>query len=175
MASSPLVNTCVDILKCNYSKRTYGAIKYQKNTDLNLNSYLKQLDPMPFVNSSDLYSIHSHRYLPLFFIGGKSNIDVYSFSTAKNFNKINCRELSEIVKINTNFKNDLIGAIDSDGSLLSLHFDPSYNCPQSLFVKKNHIVDFCYLNSNLIASGSKDGSINVYDPLLHPQRNTIFK
>lgn len=119
--------------------------------------------------------IHSHRYLPLFFIGGRSNIDVYTFSNTKNFNKIPCRELGDIVKISTSYSNDLIGGIDSDGSLLSLHFNSSYNGSQSIHLKKSNIIDFCYLNSNLVAAGSKDGSINVYDPLLHPNRNVIFK
>lgn len=173
--TSPLVSSCIDILKCSYSKKITGPIKYQKPIDLHLNSYMKQLDPIPYVNTNELNCIHPHRYLPLFFIGGKSVIDIYAFSTVKNFNRIHCRDLGDIIKINTNYKNDLIGAIDTDGSFTSFHFNPSYTFQQSLQFRKTNIIDFCYLNSNLVATGSKDGSINVYDPLLPSTKNIIFK
>jgi hypothetical protein len=122
-----------------------------------------------------LNSIASHRYLPLFFIGGRSNIDIYSFSNVKNFNKIVCKDLSDITKISTNYTNELIGAIDSDGTFSSMYFNSSYSGAQSLLVKKSNVIDFCYLNSNIVATGCKDGAMNVYDPLLHPNRNIVFK
>ena len=69
----------------------------------------------------------------------------------------------------------MIGAIDSDGSFSSMHFNSSYSGAQSILVKKSNVIDFTYLNSNIVATGCKDGSMNVYDPLLHPSRNVIFK
>jgi hypothetical protein len=109
-------------------------------------------------------------------IGAKTAIDIYNFSGIKNFNRINCPGISEIVKLKTDIANDFIGCADSDGNFCSYRFDNSYSGVPNLQLKKANVADFVYLNSNLLATVSnKDNLLQVYDPLLNPQRNVIFK
>ncbi len=65
-------------------------------------------------------------------------------------------------------------ALDSTGSLSTYYFDPKYanNCVFNL--KKSNIVDFCHLSSGVIGTVTNN-SIQVYDTLLHPKRQNIFK
>ena len=171
----PLISTCNDLLRCSFNKKYNHIIRFEKSIDLNLTNYLKQLDPLPFVNPNELNCVSSHRYLPLFFVGSRSSIDVFSFSNMRNFNRINCRDLGDLVKVGTNYNNEMIGACDSDGNFSSFHFDSSYEGRTSIMLKRQGIVDFSYMWSNIVATAGKDGSLNVIDPLLHPSSSSVFR
>jgi hypothetical protein len=90
----------------------------------------------------------------------------------KNFNRINCAGMSDIVKIHPS--SHRISVSDSTGSLLTYNFDKNYqnNCVFGL--KKAGIIDFCHLRPSVIATISAQG-INIYDTLLHPKRQLKFK
>ena len=64
--------------------------------------------------------------------------------------------------------------MDSNGNLNLYHFDPAFqnNCVYSL--KKNSIIDFCYLNPSVLAVISST-QIQVFDTLINPKRQLKFK
>ena len=80
--------------------------------------------------------------------------------------------MSEIVKM-ASFEQRLL-ALDSNGSLGCYSFDSkiSGNCVFSL--KKANIIDFCMI-SPTIYGVITNNMIQVYDTLLHPKRQNIFK
>ena len=134
--------------------------------------YMRPFDPIPYIDHNELNSIECHYFLPVLMVGGKGLIEVVNFTTLKNFNRIPCSNLGEITKI-WSFEHR-VTVIDSSGSLGSYNFDPKYtnNCVFSL--RKAGIVDFCPLNSSTFCTITNN-SIQVFDTLLHPNRQSIFK
>lgn len=137
---------------------------------------MKQLEPKPYTDFNELNSVASHRFLPIFMIGAKAAVDIYSFSSMKNFNRISCPGLLDICRLRTDLANDYIGCSDSEGNFCSYRFDNNYSGVPNVQLKKSNISEFVYLQSNLLATVSnKDSLLQVYDPLLNPQRNVVFK
>lgn len=109
-------------------------------------------------------------------IGAKSGIDIYNYSTFKNFNKITCPALGDIIKLKVDINNNYIGGSDSQGNFAAYKFNNTYQSHCIFSLKKSNISDFSFMNSNIIATCSqKDSLIQVFDPLIHPNRNVIFK
>lgn len=93
-------------------------------------------------------------------------------STLKNFDRIKCPLLGEIVKLHS--CGQRIGVADSSGNLGVHILDHKFtnNCVFSL--KKANVVDFSFLRASLLAVLSSN-AVQVYDTLLHPKRQLKFK
>ena len=124
------------------------------------------------MDHNELNSIECHPYLPFFLIGGKGLVEVAHFSTLKNFDRVKCTGMNEIVKLHSSGQR--MGVIDSAGTFGLFTFDPSFhnNCVYSL--AKSSIIDFCYLSPSVISTISPSG-VNVVDTLIHPKRQLKFK
>jgi hypothetical protein len=57
---------------------------------------------------------------------------------------------------------------------MTYHFDSKYTNNSVFSLKKLNIVDFCHLSSGVIGTVTNN-SIQIYDTLLHPKRQNIFK
>jgi hypothetical protein len=121
---------------------------------------------------NELNSIECHPFLPFFLIGGKGNVELAHLSTLKNFDRIKCPEVGEIVRLHSSGQR--IGVADSAGNLGVHVFDSKYinSCVFSL--KKAGVVDFCYMKPSVMAVLSNT-VVQVYDTLLHPKRQLKFK
>lgn len=110
--------------------------------------------------------------MPYFFIGGKGNVEVAHLSSLKNFDRIKCPEVSEIVKLHS--FGQRIGVSDSSGNLGVHTLDSKFtnNCVFS--IKKGNVVDFCFMRASVLAVLSSN-AVQVYDTLLHSKRQMKFK
>lgn len=99
-------------------------------------------------------------------------IEICNFSTLKNYNRIRCQGMSEIIKIES--QNQRVIGMDNNGSLGCFSFDAkiSGNCLFSL--KKASIIDFCMMTPTLYGVLTPN-SVQIYDTLLPPKRQNVFK
>ena len=133
--------------------------------------FLRQIDP-PYLNYNELNSIECHPFLPFFLIGGKGSVELAHLSSLKNFDRIKCAEVGEIVRLHS--CGQRVGVSDLAGNL-GLHvFDSKYinSCVFSL--KKAGVLDFCYMRPSVLAVLTSS-AVQVYDTLLHPKRQLKFK
>lgn len=134
-------------------------------------SYIRHIEA-PYLDHNELNSIECHPFLPFFLIGGKGLIEVAHLSSMKNFDRVKCPGMTEIVKVHS--CGQRVGAIDGLGNLGIYTFDTAFqnNCVYGM--KKTSAIDFCYLNPSIIAMITPS-CVSVYDTLIHPKRQLKFK
>ena len=90
----------------------------------------------------------------------------------KNFDRIKCQGLGEIVRLHSSGQR--VTGVDSQGNLGSYHFDQKFTNPCVFSLKKAGVIDFCYLKPSILATISNSGC-HVYDTLLNPKHQMRFR
>ena len=153
-------------------KRINNAPSFPKEfTSYNEKEYMRPIDPA-YLDYNELNSIECHPHLPFFLIGGKSYIELAHLTTLKNFDRIKCPNMSEIVRLHS--CEQRIGAIDSLGSFGVYNFDNKYTNACVYSIRKMSLIDFTFIRPSLLATISSN-SLCVYDTLIHPTKQLKFK
>jgi hypothetical protein len=105
-------------------------------------------------------------------IGGKGNVELAHLSSLKNFDRIKCPSVGEIVRLHASCQR--VGVADSAGNLAVHVFDSKFLNPCVFQLKKAGVVDFSFMRPSVMAVLSNT-AVNVYDTLLHPKRQLKFK
>lgn len=172
---SAVLAQCLSLLSSEVDRKV-ELVQSSRKIDFHASQYLRQQDQRAYTDFNELNSVVSHRHLPLFMIGAKASIDVLAFSSMKSLARLQCPGMSELVRLRMDSMGDFIGACDSDGGFSSYRFDAGYGAAPSLLLRKTNVSEFSYLNSNLVATASnKDSLLQVYDPLIAPARNCVYK
>lgn len=105
-------------------------------------------------------------------LGGKSVIELCSFATNSNYNRIKCTGLGDIMKIRS--YEQRVTVLDKDGNLGSYSFDSKITGNSVFSLKKAGVIDFCLMTPTTYGFCTSN-SIQVIDSLLHPKRQVVFK
>jgi hypothetical protein len=121
---------------------------------------------------NDINCIECHHFLPIYMLGAKSSIELCSFRQNKNYNKIKCPGMSDIIKIKS--YEQRVTALDSSGTMNSYCLDSKISGNCVFEMKKAGVVDFCPMTTTTYGFCTSSG-IQVVDSLLHPKRQIVFK
>lgn len=66
-----------------------------------------------YTDFNELNSLLSHRFLPIFIIGGRACLEIYSFSSMRSLGRLQFSTLQDIVKLKMDASSNYIGCMDS--------------------------------------------------------------
>ena len=118
-----------------------------------------------------LNCIDCHPLLPLLLAGGKGQIELINFSNLKVQDRIKCANMLDIVKIHSSCQR--VGVLDL-ATLNLYHLESAYHSKCLYSLKRNNLLDFCFLSPSQLGVIS-NSSVQIVDTLLHPNRQSKFK